>query len=442
MSGLVAAAVSVGCGHAQEAETPLVGPAQESIEDIRALATPVTGGDSDYGPLLSAASQARFVLLGENTHGTAEYYRERSRITLQLIREYGFRAVIIEGDWPEVERVNAYVRWTGTDTTAEGALSDFARFPLWMWRNAEFAALVEELRLHNRSLAPQERVGVYGMDVYDLFGAAEAATRYLERTGSRDLAAARRHYRCFEPFDEQPEAYGAAVRNPERSCEDEATQALALLEQQPRGTDVQAEEERFAAVRHAAHVAAAEAYYRAAYSGSYSWNVRDRSMAETVESVAGHVGRGEPGRVVVWAHNTHVGDARATEMSLRGEINLGQILKERHPKSVLSVGFLTYAGRVMAAPGWGARGREFDVRPALPESISGFFRQAGLGPALILLGNAGEIPELTGRIERAIGVVYLPNEERTAHYFQASLPDQFDAVIYLPETSPVSSLRR
>lgn len=440
---MLAAALLTACGLPQDAAPAALLPAAGAREAVLASTTPLTGSERDYDPVLEAASDARWVLLGENTHGTAEYYRERSRITLRLVRERGFRAVVIEADWPAVERVNAYVRGTGDDPSAAAALSGFTRFPQWMWRNAEFAEFVDDLRLHNRSLAPTERVGVYGMDVYDLFGAAEAATRYLERTGSSDLAAARRHYHCFSPFDGRPEAYGAAVRDPDRSCADEAARAMALLERQPAGADARAQEERFAAMRHAAHVVAAEAYYRAAYSGSYSWNVRDRSMVEAIEAVSAHVGDSGRAGVVVWAHNTHVGNAAATDMALRGEINLGQVLTERHPEDVFSLGFLTYAGRVMAAPEWGARGRRFEVRPALPESFSGLFQQLGLGPSLIMLGDATAVPELAiRRIQRAIGVVYLPHEERTAHYFSASLPNQFDAVVYLPGTTAVNPLLR
>jgi len=430
-----------GCVHAEAPQqTPPLAEAERVM--LASASTPIVGSDSDYDALLAEAGQARFVLLGENSHGTADYYRERARITLRLVRERGFRAVAIEGDWPEVERANRYVRWMSEDASADQALSGFTRFPRWMWRNAEFAELIDALREHNRQRPPAERVGVYGMDVYNLFEAADAVVAYLEQSEPGGAALARTHYRCFEPYEDEPQAYGAAARRPERSCEDEAARVLQELQAEPRPADPEAAEIQFSAVRNAAHVAAAEAYYRALYAGSYSWNVRDTAMLETVEAVAAHVGAlaGGDGKVVVWAHNTHVGDARATDAAWRGELNLGQLLKERHDGRTLSVGFLTRGGTVMAAPEWGENGRVYAVQPARPDSYAALFREAGLDRALVLTRQAGETLNRAERLQRAIGVIYLPDQERTAHYFDARIAEQFDAVIYLDQTEAVTPL--
>ncbi|HST92186.1 MAG TPA: erythromycin esterase family protein [Brevundimonas sp.] len=434
----VAAALMSGCAEAQETpSSPLL-----SLQNLISAASPITGADEDYDRLLAAASGADFVLLGENSHGTADFYRERARITLRLIRDRGFRAVILEADWPEAERLNDYVRGKGGDASAAQALAGFDRFPRWMWRNAEFAALIEDIRQHNKALPPNEQVGVYGMDVYNLFEAAAAVTNYVARTAPPDADTIRRLYRCFQPYRGRPEAYGAATRRPSASCQDEAQAARELVESVAPNRP-EADEERFSALRNASHVIAAEAYYRAAYSGAYSWNVRDRSMSETIEAVAAHLAPPgeERGRVIVWAHNTHVGDARATEMTYRGELNLGQLLKERHGDRVLSVGFLTYAGKVRAADEWGGSGRVYSLNPALPGSYSALLQAQGLDRALIILGDETDgSPLRQPALQRAVGVIYRPDDERAAHYFEANLSAQFDGLVFLKETLPVTPL--
>ncbi len=435
-----AAALMSGCAEGQAAAaSPLQAAGPAGLDAASAL----VGAPGDYDRLIEAASAADFVLLGENTHGTADFYRERARITLRLIREGGFRAVILEADWPEAERINDYVRGRGGDGSAEQALSVFDRFPRWMWRNAEFAALIEDIRRHNEGLSLDEQVGVYGMDVYNLFEAAAAVTDYVDRTAPPDADAIRRLYRCFQPFRGRPEAYGAATRRASAAGEDEAEAARALVNAVSPPPEPDAQDAHFSALRNASHVIAAEAYYRAAYSGAYSWNVRDRSMSETIEAVAAHhAGPGrERGRVVVWAHNTHVGDARATEMTWRGELNLGQLLKERYGAKAFSVGFLTYAGRVTAARDWGGSARTYTLNPALPGSYSALFEAAGLERALVVMADEGEASAVRRpALQRAVGVLYRPDDERAAHYFDANLADQFDAVVFLKETEPVTPL--
>jgi erythromycin esterase-like protein len=422
----------------------LAGWAALAQDDLGAAATPLTGDPSDYDRVVVAAAEARFVLLGESTHGTREYYVERARITERLVREQGFGAVIIEGDWPETERVNRYVRGLSSDRTAEEALSGFSRFPTWMWRNNEFRDLIERLRAHNLSQPVERRVGVYGMDVYNLSEASDAVVAWLSRNDPASADKARRHYRCFAPYRGDLQAYGAATRRPQRSCETAAAAVLADMRARPRPSDPIAAEAQFSALRHAASVVGAEAYYRAVYAGAYSWNVRDRAMTQTIEEIADHVGAasGGEGRVVVWAHNSHLGDARATEKARAGEINIGQLLRERHAGKAFSLGFLTDRGTVMAATEWDRPGRVRNVTPALEDSHAGVLRRLGVGPSLVML-KGQQLPAslAKARLQRMIGVIYRPDMEREAHYFQVDLQRQFDAVAFVPETRAVTPLR-
>jgi erythromycin esterase-like protein len=438
---LVAALLLAGCsGVGVRPDAFAAAEAERSA--VAEVATPITGGPQDFAPLVAAARSARFILLGESTHGTHEFYEARGLITEQLIREAGVGAVAIEGDAPQTERVNRYVRGVGDDRSAEQALSAHTRFPRWMWRNAEFADFVERLRAHNLAQPPERRVGVYGMDVYALYEAAEAVTAYLDRVDPSAAAEVRTHYRCFARY-KIAEAYGLAARSASRSCEKPAEAALARVRALPMPAEAQAAEARFAAVRNAASVAGAEAYFRISYGGAYAWNVRDGRMTETVEEIAEHVERvsGRPGRVVVWAHNTHVGDARATEMTRRGELNLGQLLRQRHGERAFLTGFLTHEGTVMAAPEWDRPGRVYTLRPASRASYAALLRQAGLDRALLVFRGRPPVAALTGpRRERAVGVIYLPQEEASAHYFDAELTRQFDAVAYFDRSRAVTPL--
>ena len=406
---------------------------------------PLTGANSDYDALLRAIGGARFVLLGEPTHGTQEYYRERARISERLVRERGFGAVLIEGDWSPAFRVNRYVRGLGSDRDAGQALSGFRNFPQWMWPNTAFRDFVERLRTYNLTLPPERRVGVYGMDVYDLFDAQEAVTAYLTRADPAAAARARASYRCFAPHNRSTSSYGEAARRASQSCEKQAAAVLADVRRLPRPAGAASAEDHFAAVRSAASVAAGEEYFRTAYAGSMAWNVRDQHMARNVEETAQHVARmrGGEGKVAVWAHNSHNGDARATFAVRRGELNLGQLMRQRHGADSFLTGFFTYGGRVRAAPEWDAPSRVYDLKPALADSNSDVLRQAGL-PAysLVLRGNRAAEPELgRERLQRAVGVIYAPGTERQSHYFEAQLTRQFDAIVFIERTNPVTPIR-
>jgi erythromycin esterase-like protein len=422
------------------------------INTVRETAHPLTGVLTDYNPLMKLIGDARFVLLGEATHGTHEFYWARAEITKRLITEKGFVAVAVEADWPDAYRVNRYVRGINDDATASDALAGFKRFPIWMWRNTDVLDFIEWLRTHNTGLPPDTRkAGFYGLDLYSLFASIEAVISYLDKVDPEAARRARYRYSCFDHFGEDSQAYGyAAGFNLSKSCEDEVVDQLIELRQHSadyvKRDGRVAEDEFFYAEQNARIARDAEEYYRTMFSGRVSsWNLRDRHMANTLEALVAHLDREGGGtKVVVWLHNSHVGDARATSMGSEGELNVGQLVRERYGRETVLVGFSTYTGTVTAASDWGAPLERKRVRPALPGSYEALFHQAELSNFLLPLRNDSKIANaLRGpRLERAIGVIYLPQTERTSHYFHARLPEQFDAVLHFDETLAVEPLDR
>jgi erythromycin esterase-like protein len=418
---------------------------------IRDAARPVTGARDDYTPLLELIGDARVVLLGEASHGTHEFYRERARITRRLIEEKDFSAVAVEADWPDAYRVNRWVRCVGEDRDALGALGDFQRFPRWMWRNRDVLEFVQWLRQHNESLPPGRRVGFYGLDLYSLFSSIEAVIEFLEQVDPEAARRARYRYGCFEDYGEDSQAYGyAAEFGLSRSCEDQAVQQL--LELQRRAADIAQrdgkipQDEFFYAEQNARLVKNAEEYYRSMFRGRISsWNLRDSHMAETLEALLAHFDR-KLGRskVVVWEHNSHIGDARATAMGDAGEWNVGQLSRERLGEDAVLVGFSTYTGTVTAAADWDAPAERKRVRPGMSGSWEALFHSVDLDDFLLPLRGSEVLREPLNhtRLERAIGVIYRPDSERVSHYFEARLADQFDAIIHFDETRAVEPLDR
>jgi erythromycin esterase-like protein len=420
---------------------------------IRAAAHPLAGA-ADYDPLLEAIGDARFVLIGEASHGTHEFYRQRALITRRLIAERGFCAVAVEADWPDAYQVNRFVRAIGGGASAVEALAGFGRFPSWMWRNADVLDFVGWLRAHNDGLpAGAPRVGFYGLDLYSLHGSIAAVLGYLDQVNPQAAQQARARYGCFEQFGTDPQSYGYATSfGAAESCAEAAVGQL--LEFQRRSGELMrrdghlAEDEFFFAEQNARLVKNAEAYYRSMFRGRESWNLRDTHMAETLDALAAHLGRqGPPAKVVVWAHNSHLGDARATEMGAGGELNVGQLVRQRYGGAAFNVGFSTYAGTVTAASDWDAPAERKQVVPGLAGSYEALFHLAAVagGPArdfLLLLRGDGAVAERlrAPRLERAIGVVYRPETERWSHYFNARLADQFDAVIHIDQTRAVEPL--
>jgi erythromycin esterase-like protein len=410
-----------------------------------------TGAGLD--PLLDLIGDAPLVLLGEASHGTHEIYRARAEITKRLIREKGFNAVAVEADWPDAYRVNRYVRGHVGDATANEALGDFERFPRWMWRNAVVLDFVGWLRDHNdQARGPRRQAGFYGLDLYSLYSSIDAVIAYLDKVDPEAAKRARVRYGCLEEFGDDSQAYGRATAlGTAEPCEDDVV--AQLVEMQRRAAELAsrdgriAEDEFFSAQQNARLAVNAENYYRAMFRGRVSsWNLRDGHMAETLDELLVFLeGTYGQAKVVVWEHNSHLGDARATEMGDRGELNVGQLTRERHGRQTVLVGFTTHTGTVTAADDWGEPAQRKRVRPSLEGSYERLFHETGLDCFLLRLrdGDPELVDELRrARLERAIGVIYRPETERQSHYFYARLPEQFDAVLHYDETRAVQPLDR
>ncbi len=412
------------------------------------FAQALVGARSDYDRLIDAIGDARFVLLGEASHGTHDFYAERAAITRRLIEEKGFNAVAAEADWPDAYRVNRFVHGHDDDATPDAALSGFKRFPAWMWRNEVVLDFVAWLR--NRNASASMKAGFYGLDLYSMFTSAQAVLAYLDRVDPEAAARARGRYACFDHFEEDSQAYGYATAfGMRKPCEKDVIGQLVELrnragEYLSRDGHV-ASEEFFDAEQNARLVIDAEEYYRTMFQGGVSsWNLRDRHMAQTLGALARHLERRHgAARVVVWAHNSHLGDARATEMGRRGELNLGELVRERHAHACVNVGFSTYMGTVTAASDWDAPAETKRVRPGLPSSYEDLFHSTG-SPRFMLLLQARGLPEEVHaeRLQRAIGVIYRPETERQSHYFHAHLVEQFDYMIHIDETRALRPLER
>jgi erythromycin esterase-like protein len=420
------------------------------IAALRRAAHSLTGDQRDYEALMSRIGDARLVLLGEASHGTHEFYRERARITKRLITELGFNAVAIEGDWPDAYRVNRFLAGGTADSDAEAALGGFRRFPTWMWRNADVLDFVGWLRDHNvRRHVSARKVGFYGLDLYSLASSMQAVIAYLDREDPQAAAKARARYECLQPYSGEGASYGQAVLlGVGEPCRRRVIEQLVELRRRAgeylSHDGLIAEDEYFFAEQNAAVVANAEEYYRTMFGEpAGSWNQRDRHMADTLDQLTAHLDRhGGTARVVVWAHNSHVGDARASEMAARGELNIGQLMRERHGREVVNVGFTTYAGTVTAASQWGAPAERKRVRPALPGSHEALLHASGLPAFLLCPLESGESGRAMGepRLERAIGVIYRPQSERESHWFAARPAQQYDALVHLDVTRAVEPL--
>ena len=419
----------------------------QAVDAIRAAAEPLPAFDDDaFGALFDRFADARVVLLGEASHGTSEFYRARDAITRRLVSAHGFNIVAVEADWPDAASIDRYVRdrpaRAGAEPNQEPA---FRRFPTWMWRNLEVEAFVEWLRAHNAGQSPERRAGFFGLDLYSMNKSIRVVVDYLERVDPEAAMVARKRYGCLTPWAKQPAAYGKlALTSGFALCEQAVLEALReLLERhlEYAGGDGA---EFLDAAHNARLVRNAEAYYRAMYLGSAeSWNLRDTHMFETLDLLLAT--GGDDARAVVWAHNSHIGDARHTEMgTARGELNIGQLCRQRFGDEAVLVGFGTHAGTVAAASDWDAPMEVKQVRPSLPESYERLCHDAGIGRALLDL-REGVHPALReallpARLERFIGVIYLPETERWSHYADASLPQQFDAWVWFDRTSAVTAL--
>ena len=417
---------------------------------VHEAAHPLSGAIDDYNPLMELIGDASLVLIGEASHGTHEFYRERAQITKRLIKEKGFTAVAVEADWPDAYRVNRYVQGVGSDADAVEALEGFKRFPAWMWRNADVLDFVGWLRTYNDDLpASAMKAGLYGLDLYSLHTSMAAVLDYLERIDPEAAQRARARYACFDHFGKDEQAYGYATGlGLSESCEDEVVSQLLELYQNSaeyawRDGRFTADE-HFYATQNARLVMNAERYYRSMFRGGISsWNLRDAHMVETLESLQTFLATQKPRpKIVVWEHNSHLGDARATRMGQEGEWNVGQLVRERHGDDAILIGFTTFEGTVTAASNWDGPAERKRVRPALKNSYEALFHEVNI-PRFLLTFRGTDHAAAALReplLERAIGVIYRPETERASHYFQARLSAQFDAVIHFDETRAVEPL--
>ena len=411
---------------------------------------PLTGDHTDFDSLLALAADARVVLIGEASHGTHEFYRIRGEITKRLIQELGFNGVAAEADWPDAYRINRYVHARGTDEDATDALRDFVRFPQWMWRNADVLDFVGWLRRHNDLAGHENKAGFYGLDLYSLHRSMAAVLEYLILVDPEAAKRAEQRYACFDHFGTDPQNYGyAAGLGLAPSCEIEVISQLMELQQSAaeyaRRNGKIDPDALFYAEQNALLVKNAEKYYRSMFGGRQSsWNLRDTHMAEMLRSLLEHLNKpNREAKLVVWAHNSHLGDARATAMGSSGELNVGQLSRERYGVKALLVGFTTYDGTVTAARDWNDPAERRRVRPALPGSYEALFHETGF-PRFYLEMRNEPVRELlrAPMLERAIGVIYRPETERMSHYFRASLSRQFDAVFHYDNTRAVEPLER
>lgn len=415
------------------------------LSEINRAAVPLTYDATDYDPLLKWIGSRKLVLLGEASHGTHDFYRERAAITRRLIEEEGFNAIAIDDDWPGAHRVHRYLM--GGDGDGRDALHGFERFPAWMWRNMDVLALVEWLHEFNRKRKRHERAGFYGLDLYSTHASMRAVLDYLDKVDLKGAQRARLRYSCFDHFGEDPQAYGdAATLSPDGASN---SQVIAwLVELQRRRAEVASRGGRVSpqdgliAEQNARLVQNAEHYYRAMFDDSAEmWNLRCRHMADTLDWIE----QLQPGaKVVVWTHNAHAGDARATEMSARGEVNLGQLARERcGGDNVYLLGFTTHSGEVTAASAWDRPAERKVVRNALEGSYEAIFHRTQI-PAFLLPLHGSLIEKILEgpMLERAIGVVYQPENEQLSQYFECDLPGQFDAIIHFDRTQALVPFER
>jgi erythromycin esterase-like protein len=412
-------------------------PLGEVPEAILSIARPIHG-EQDLDELAETIAHKRLVLLGEATHGTHEFYDLRAALTRRLMRRHDFAAVCIEGDWPDALRVDRYLRDIGDDESAGDALGGFERFPRWMWRNHEMLELVEWLHAHGGG-------GFYGLDLYSMHSSIRALLQYLDENDPAAAARARARFACFDHAGLDPQTYGMqATLGIGPRCEAEVVAQLVEMHGRKiaRSGRSPAGDAWFHAVQQAHVIRDAEAYYRAMFGGrAASWNLRDTHMADTLDMIANHLGDGAPAKLIVWAHNSHVGDARATEMGDEGQLTLGQLVRARHPNESVLVGFTTYEGSVIAAEDWDEAPRRERVRPGLPGSWEELFHAAEC-PRFYVTSAAMKrvVGERAERLQRAIGVVYRPETERRSHYLHARLADEFDVVVHVDSTRGVDPL--
>jgi erythromycin esterase-like protein len=396
--------------------------------------------DPSFAQRFDRFANRRVILLGEASHGTSEFYRARAAITRRLIEQHGFTIIAVEADWPDAAAVDRYVRHRPAGSDVE---PPFQRFPTWMWRNTDVDAFIDWMRTHNDKIRSERRAGFYGLDIYNMSGSISAVLEYLDKVDPEAAAVARERYGCLTPWQKEPATYGRAVlTSGYRKCEQEVIDQCRELLQSRLEYVAQDGESFLDAAQNARLIASAERYYRIMYyGGAESWNLRDTHMFETLEHLL--EARGPQSKAVVWAHNSHIGDARYTEMGVvREELNIGQLCRERFGDQAALIGFGTHTGTVAAASDWGGDMEIKRVRPSHRDSYERACHDANVPRFLLDLGRDQAVRRrlLEPRLERFIGVIYRPDTELMSHYSNASLPQQFDAFVWFDETSAVTPL--
>jgi erythromycin esterase-like protein len=421
-----------------------VQPDSALVRALDAAAMPL-GQSASLDALAARLASARTVLIGEASHGTQDFYELRADLTRRLIARHGFTAVALEADWPDTFRAHRFVTGRSDDRDARTALADFRRFPAWMWRNEVMRDFVDWLREHNRTRAASDQAGLYGLDLYSLHASIEAVLAYLDAVDPQAARRARDRYGCFAHYGD-PQHYGLAASAGAETCEGEVVAQLVDLRR--RATELTridgypAREEFFSAEQNARLIRNAEQYYRSMFRGrNESWNLRDRHMAETLAALRERLGK--RAGIVVWAHNSHLGDARATEMGRRGELNLGQLVREAAEVPSCALGFSTFTGTVTAASDWDAPAERKRVRPGLPGSWESLLHGRAHERFWLDLRDPALAASLADeRLQRAIGVIYRPETERWSHYFGARLSRQFDLYAHLDATEALRPLEQ
>ncbi|MGK9064468.1 erythromycin esterase family protein [Stutzerimonas chloritidismutans] len=416
----------------QQADEQLITLLQQKAEPLPSIDAP------SFAEAFDRFADARVVLIGEASHGTSEFYRARAAITRRLIEQHGFTIVAAEADWPDAAMIDRDVRH---QAPAEWLEQGFRRFPTWMWRNRDVADFTAWLREHNAAQAPEQRVEFRGLDVYSLGSSIREVLTYLDKVDPSAAQAARQRYGCLSPWHDEPAAYGHQVMRGEPSCEDAVVEQLRALLGQRLDYLQKDGGQFFNAEQNARVVLAAEQYYRAMYRGSTeSWNLRDRHMFDTLRALLAR--RGDAAKAVVWAHNSHIGNAAATSMGWRGEFNIGELCRTAYGRDAVLIGMSTDRGEVAAADNWDEPMQIKQVRPSLEGSWEQLFLRAGVAASLTNWRDDPVLREALAqpRLERAIGVIYRPATERQSHYFQAILAEQFDALLWLEQTTAVKPI--
>lgn len=422
-----------------------------ALEQLTRIARPLISEPktlNEFDPVIERIGEASVVLIGEATHGTHEFYDARAALTSRLIVEKGFAAVVAEADWPDAYRVNRFIRGEGADENAADALGDFQRFPTWMWRNTVVERFTGWLRTHNHEFPAAQRVGFYGMDLYSLYRSMEKVLSYLDEVDPDAARRARARYACFSDFGEHAQLYGQATGlGLSPSCEQEAVDQLVDMRlrsaQLLRRDGLSDIDEQFFAERNAVLVRDAERYYRSMFRGRVNtWNLRDQHMVDTCEALRKHLGaRGPSAKIVVWAHNSHLGDARATQWAAVEQVNVGQLMRERHGDDCVIVGFTTHEGSVTAASDWDGPAEHKEVQRSLTDSWERTLHDVGLGRFCVITREAdGALDPI--RLHRAIGVIYRPETERMSHYFESRIGRQYDVILHYDHTQALQPLER